>query len=169
MIPEDLYLSGIDRTLGGSVRSLPPERLVSRYHAASGFFPVSFSVTSGDPYINLIRSRVYPNRRHRRPTPPQLQPALAAASARAHLCPSRRAHSAPVPPRLPAPPQLLLPTPPQPRPHTSTHGTASCAVPAPPPAAPPRTTVPTEPRHRASPTSVHPLPEPLCPARTLVA
>ena len=65
-IPGDLDLSGIDRTLGGSVRSLPPERPVSRYRAASGFFPVSFSVTSGDPYINLIRSRVYPNRHHHR-------------------------------------------------------------------------------------------------------
>ena len=29
-IPEELDLSGIDRTLGGSVRSLPPERPVSR-------------------------------------------------------------------------------------------------------------------------------------------
>ena len=76
-------LTGIDRTLGGSVRSLPLERPVSRYRAASGLFPVSFSVMSGDPYINLIRSRVYPNRRHRRPEPPQLQPALTVASARA--------------------------------------------------------------------------------------
>ena len=90
MILEDLGLSGIDRTLGGSLRSLPLERPVSRYHAASGFFPVSFSVMSGDPYINLIRSRVYPNRRHRRPEPPQLQPALAPAPrrrlSRASLC-----------------------------------------------------------------------------------
>ena len=30
VIPEDLDLSGIDRTLGGSVRSLPPEHPVSR-------------------------------------------------------------------------------------------------------------------------------------------
>ena len=29
MIPGVLDLSGVDRTLGGSVRSLPPERLVS--------------------------------------------------------------------------------------------------------------------------------------------
>ena len=35
-IPEDLDLSGIDRTLGGSVRSLPPERPVSGSRAASG-------------------------------------------------------------------------------------------------------------------------------------
>ena len=37
-IPEDLDLSGIDRMLGGSVRSLPPERPVSRFRAASELF-----------------------------------------------------------------------------------------------------------------------------------
>ena len=37
-IPKELDLSGIDRTLGGSVRSLPPERPVSRKHAAYGLF-----------------------------------------------------------------------------------------------------------------------------------
>ena len=37
-IPEDLDLSGIDRTLGGSVRSLPPERPVSAKRAASDLF-----------------------------------------------------------------------------------------------------------------------------------
>ena len=40
VIPEELDLSGIDRTLGGSVRSLPPERPVSRYRAASELFPI---------------------------------------------------------------------------------------------------------------------------------
>ena len=38
VIPEDLDLSGIDRTLGGSVRSLPPERPVSGSRATSGLF-----------------------------------------------------------------------------------------------------------------------------------
>ena len=38
-IPEELDLSGIDRTLGGSVRSLPPERPVSRKCAESDLFP----------------------------------------------------------------------------------------------------------------------------------
>jgi len=33
-ISEDLDLSGIDRTLGGSVRSLPPERPVSGSRAS---------------------------------------------------------------------------------------------------------------------------------------
>ena len=41
MIPEDLDLSGIDRTLGGSVRSLPPERPIIRKRARFGFFLVS--------------------------------------------------------------------------------------------------------------------------------
>ena len=36
--PEELDLSGIDQTLGGSVRSLPPERLVSRKCAAYELF-----------------------------------------------------------------------------------------------------------------------------------
>ena len=34
----DLDLSGVDRTLGGRVRSLPLERPVSRSRAISGFF-----------------------------------------------------------------------------------------------------------------------------------
>ena len=38
MIPGVLDLSRIDRTLGGSVRSLPPERPVSRKRAISGLF-----------------------------------------------------------------------------------------------------------------------------------
>ena len=38
VILEDLVLSRIDRTLGGSVRSLPPERPVSGSRAASGLF-----------------------------------------------------------------------------------------------------------------------------------
>ena len=43
----DLDLSGVDRTLGGSVRSLPPERLVSRNHEGFQLFSVSFSITLG--------------------------------------------------------------------------------------------------------------------------
>ena len=37
-ILEELDLSGIDRTLGGSVRSLPPERPVSKSRAVSKLF-----------------------------------------------------------------------------------------------------------------------------------
>ena len=44
MIPVVSDLSGIDRTLGGSVRSLPPEHLVSRNCAGSGLLFVSFSI-----------------------------------------------------------------------------------------------------------------------------
>jgi hypothetical protein len=50
-IPEELDLSGIDRTLGGSVRSLPPERPVSGSRAVSGLFSVSLSIALGDPHI----------------------------------------------------------------------------------------------------------------------
>ena len=39
VIPEELDLSGIDRTLGGSVRSLPPERPVNGEHTVSDLFP----------------------------------------------------------------------------------------------------------------------------------
>ena len=39
MIPGDLDLSRIDQTLSGSVRSLPPERLVNRKRAVSGLLP----------------------------------------------------------------------------------------------------------------------------------
>ena len=45
-----LDLSGIDRTLGGSVWSLPLERPVSRKRARPIFFLVSLSVPSGDPF-----------------------------------------------------------------------------------------------------------------------
>ena len=44
---EVLDLSVVDQTLGGSVRSLPPECLVSRNRAGSELFFVSFSVTLG--------------------------------------------------------------------------------------------------------------------------
>ena len=39
MIPEELDLSGIDRTLGGSIRSLPPERPISRNSVEADLFP----------------------------------------------------------------------------------------------------------------------------------
>ena len=46
-IPGDLDLSGIDRTLGGSVQSLPPERPDRRNRAGFQLFSVSFSITLG--------------------------------------------------------------------------------------------------------------------------
>ena len=48
-IPGVLDLSGIDRTLGGNVRSLPPERPVSRNRARFNLFSVSLSIPLGDP------------------------------------------------------------------------------------------------------------------------
>ena len=50
VIPEDLDLSGIDQTLGGSVRSLPPERPVSSFRVALGLFFFSFLDPPGGPY-----------------------------------------------------------------------------------------------------------------------
>ena len=38
-ILKELDLSGIDRTLGGSIRSLPPERPVNGERAVSDLFP----------------------------------------------------------------------------------------------------------------------------------
>ena len=48
-LPEELDLSGIDRTLGGSVRSLPPERPVSGSRAASGLLFRFLSYRVGGP------------------------------------------------------------------------------------------------------------------------
>ena len=51
VIPEDLDLSGIDRTLGGSVRSLPPERPISRSRAALELLIRFLFCRVGDPHI----------------------------------------------------------------------------------------------------------------------
>ena len=50
--PEDLDLSGVDRTLGGSVWSLPPVRLVSRNRL--DLILLSLFVTGGAPYIPFL-------------------------------------------------------------------------------------------------------------------
>jgi len=50
-IPEELDLSGIDRTLGGSVRSLPPERLDIRSHAAFNLFSPFLVGCVGGPIL----------------------------------------------------------------------------------------------------------------------
>ena len=52
-ILEELDLSGIDRTLGGSVRSPPPERPVSGFRAALGLF-------SPFPYLSRLGSSFKP-------------------------------------------------------------------------------------------------------------
>ena len=56
-IPEELDLSGIDRTLGGSVRSLPPERPVSRSRAALGLLIYFLLCRVGDPHITRFTPR----------------------------------------------------------------------------------------------------------------
>ena len=48
-IPQELDLSGIDQTLGGSVRSLPPERPVSGSRATLGHFFRFLSCRVGEP------------------------------------------------------------------------------------------------------------------------
>ena len=50
-----LDLSGIDQTLGGSVRSLPPECPVSRNHAVQDSFFFPSPIRQGTPY-NTIAS-----------------------------------------------------------------------------------------------------------------
>ena len=54
VIPEELDLSGIDRTLGGSVRSLPPERPVIRSRAAFNLFPPFLSRRVGGPIYSRV-------------------------------------------------------------------------------------------------------------------
>ena len=47
--PGNLDLSGVNQTLGGSVRSLPPERPVNRKHAGFELLSLSFSIPSWGP------------------------------------------------------------------------------------------------------------------------
>ena len=56
VILEKLDLSGINRTLGGSVRSLSPERPVSRSHAASGLLFRFLSCHVGGPIYSIDRT-----------------------------------------------------------------------------------------------------------------
>ena len=67
-ILEELDLSGIDRTLGGSVRSLPPERPISRSHAASRLFFGFLSCHIGGPHLSHGRRVFFLDLT----TPPQL-------------------------------------------------------------------------------------------------
>ena len=53
---EVLDLSGVDRTLGGSVRSLPSECLVNSSRAGFQLFSISFSITGGPPLITAAAS-----------------------------------------------------------------------------------------------------------------
>ena len=56
VIPEELDLSEIDRTLGGSVRSLPPERLVYGSRAALGLLFYFLSCRVGGPIYSIDRT-----------------------------------------------------------------------------------------------------------------
>jgi len=129
MILEELDLSGIDRTLGGSVRLLPPERPVNRIRARSNLFSVSFLVTSGPPYKPIIVTIFNLIHTHR-PQPPTSPPPVPmrhltfpCAVSRAHAAvPRARSHSRHTPRqrhRQPTRTPLPAPTPPaQAPPHT---------------------------------------------------
>ena len=94
LAPGELDLYGVDRTLGGSVRSLPPERRVNRKRAVSGFFSLFPFLSRVDHHITVVRATTYPASRTA-PTSP--------------LRPSRRVHSSPHRP-------TLMPAPQRPRP-----------------------------------------------------
>jgi len=111
-IPEELDLSRIDRTLGGSVRSLPPERPVNGERAVSELFPcfllrytwdllltthvfylsripqqrlTLIAVAAASTPESLLCHRSSPAKRDRAPPQPRCHcPAL---NRRCHLCP----------------------------------------------------------------------------------
>ena len=56
-IPKVLDLTGIDRTLGGSVQSLPPERPVSGSRAALRLLIHFLFCRFGDPHITQFTPR----------------------------------------------------------------------------------------------------------------
>ena len=90
-IPEELDLSRIDRTLGGSVQSLPPERPVSRNHARLRFLSPFPFLTRGATLFNLNRWQSnlihFCSCRHQRPRPLPCH--------RVRLCPSRCSRDSP--------------------------------------------------------------------------
>ena len=95
-IPEELGLSGIDRMLGGSVRSLPPERPVSRSRAASGLLFHFLSCRVGGPIYSIDHTLLAYSTTG-------LTRALATDAAVARRANASRASAAVVPPRLPRP------------------------------------------------------------------
>ena len=99
-IPEDFDLSGIDRTLGGSVRSLPPERPVSGSRVSSGLFSVSFSIAFGGLLNRTTAKKISDPVATLPPSPSLRRRHLAAAAKRAAVLLPRRA--APLRPSLPA-------------------------------------------------------------------
>ena len=115
-IPEKLNLSGIDRTLGGSVWSLPSERLVSRKRTESDLFPRFLLCYAWGPHLTAAVASVLDLTPYATITEPPVCHALAAA---ALPCLSA------APPQLPSPCRRY-PSPPPP--HSRAH-----AEPPPPP------------------------------------
>ena len=105
-IPEELDLSGIDWTLGGSVRSLPPERPVSGSRTASGLFsPFPFLSCLGELFNRILF--LYPTVT-KPPSPSQRRHSRALASAPKlavlpELTEPTALRSLRTPPRLPCP------------------------------------------------------------------
>ena len=83
MIPEDLDLSRIDRTLGGSVRSLPPERPVSRKCAESDLLPRFLLCYAWGPHLTVAIASVLDLTPYAAFTEPPIRRALATAAPRA--------------------------------------------------------------------------------------
>ena len=101
VILEELDLSGIDRTLGGSVRSLPPERPVSGSRASSGLFLVSFSIAFGGLLNRTTAKKILDPVATLPPSPSLRRRHLATVAERAAVLLARRAA---VSPRAPVPP-----------------------------------------------------------------
>ena len=128
MIPEDLDLSGIDRTLGGSVRSLPPERPVSRERAESDLFPRFLLCYTWGPHLTAAVASVLDLTPYAAITEPPVRRALAATAlpclraalpqppSPRHRCPASppphsRAHAEPQPPPMPLFPRATAESP----------------------------------------------------------
>ena len=120
MIPEDLDLSGINRTLGGSVRSLPPERPVSRKCAESDLLPRFLLCYPWGPHLTATVASVLDLTPYAAITEPPVRRALAAAppqpSSPCRSCPTpppphSRAHAEPPPPPAPLFPRATVESP----------------------------------------------------------
>ena len=80
VIPEDLDLSGIDRTLGGSVWSLPPEHPVNRQRAESDLFPHFLLCYAWGPHLTTDVTSILDLTPYAAITEPPVRCALAAVA-----------------------------------------------------------------------------------------
>ena len=80
VIPEELDLSGIDRTLGGSIWSLPPEHPISRERAESDLFPRFLLCYAWGPHLTAAVASVLDLTPYAAITEPPVRRALATAA-----------------------------------------------------------------------------------------